>query len=58
MAKTPAERKAAEYERNKKAGLLPRHVWVHPDRLNEYRKVRERLKKPLRDKSRCGNVTP
>lgn len=48
---TDAERKSNERTRNKEAGLLRRELWVHPSRLDEFVKMKNKLKKPLRDRS-------
>lgn len=41
---TPAERKALERERLRALGLLRRELWVHPTRLDEYVKLKDKLR--------------
>ncbi len=51
---TDAERKALERKTKKDQGLLRRELWVHPTRLKEFEKLRNKMKKPLRDRSQSG----
>lgn len=46
--KTPAERKRAERERKRKAGLRPGEVWAHPD---DWPRIREYAKKLIEDRN-------
>lgn len=54
MPKTDAERKEIERKIKREAGLLRRELWVHPTRLDEFQKMKIKLKKPLRDRSQSG----
>lgn len=54
VTKTPAERKRDEHKRYRDQGLKRRELWVHPTRLDEFKKIKERLKKPLRERSQSG----
>ena len=44
-AQTPAQRKAAERERNRDAGFKLAQVWVHPDDFARFRKYVNALNK-------------
>lgn len=48
MAKTPAERKAEQRQRDRNAGLVEILVKVRADRVDELRKVELTLQKPKR----------
>lgn len=54
MPTSDKERKAAERQRNKDAQLLRRELLVHPSRLDDFEKIRNKFKKPLRDRSQSG----
>jgi hypothetical protein len=45
IAKTAAQRKAAEADRKKAIGLVRRGVWAHPDDWGEITKLVEELTK-------------
>jgi hypothetical protein len=43
-----AAKKARERERMRSQGYILKQLWVHPDRVGDYLKAREQLKKPKR----------
>lgn len=45
LAKTPAQRKADERDRKRKADLVPVQEWVHRDDAERLRKCAVRLRK-------------